>query len=31
MFEDRTTTTNSDGFNGEYKTNVLLLGASLGW
>jgi long-chain fatty acid transport protein len=31
MFDERTTTTNRDGFNGTYDTNVLLLGASLGW
>ena len=31
MFKDRTTTTNRDGFNGTYDTDVWLLGASLGW
>jgi len=31
MLKDRTTTTNSNGFNGTYETNVLLLGATLGW
>jgi len=31
MLKDRTTMTQRDGFNGTYSTNVLLLGATLGW
>jgi hypothetical protein len=30
-FQDRATTVNRDNFNGEYKTSVWLLGATLGF
>lgn len=31
VFDERTTTTNIDNFNGTYNTNVAILGATFGW